>query len=178
MKKLAIIASALFLSAGFLSSCEEGLLTISFDYKVVAANFEIDPTEDVGEFNFEEAISNINLDSVLEANGVDAKLLQGIYVKELIFTETNGGNFDAFVSARGIVLADGQDPIEMGFEPEIPEGATTFTISGDKVNDQVNVEELFKSENFKGKATFVTDAPIEEAMKVKFEVIFDVKAGK
>jgi|GEM_PF-6430574 len=178
MKKFFVLAASLFLTVGLFSSCEEGLLTIGFDYNVYAANIQIDPTTDVGEFTFEEELSNINLDSVLEANGVDASALKGIYIKSMTFTDLNGGNFDAFVSASGVVQADGQDPIELGLKPSIPEGANSFEISGEEVNDQINIEELFGADNMKATATLVTDAPITDPMSVKFEITFKIEAGK
>jgi hypothetical protein len=178
MKKFFIITTSLLLTLGMFSSCEEGLLTIGFDYNVYAGNINIAPTTDVGEFTFEEELSNINLDSVLEANGVDASALKGIYIKSMKFTELNGGNFDAFVSASAVVDADGQDPIELGLKPSIPEGANSFEISGDEVNDQINIEELFGAENMKATATLVTDEPIVDPMTVKFEITFNIEAGK
>ena len=178
MKKFLLISASLLFTLGMFSSCEEGLLTIGFDYNVYAANIQIDPTSDVGEFTFEEELSNINLDSVLEANGVNAEALKGIYIKSMTFTDLNGGNFDPFVSASGVIQAEGEDPIELGLKPVIPEGANTFEISGEEVNDQVNIEELFGAPNMKATATLVTDEPIVDPMSVKFEITFRIEAGK
>ncbi|NJM16209.1 MAG: hypothetical protein HC896_13275 [Bacteroidales bacterium] len=126
MKRNKIITS-IFLSAFavlFLSSCEEFADQFAFDVDGQTITFDmVAAPNPAGEFVYVTDLSDINLDSVINAQGVDPDAIQDISFEEATIDIVGDGNFDAFGSVEAWLSASNMNDMLLASADSIAEGA-------------------------------------------------------
>lgn len=178
MKKL--LLSLLAVSSLFLfNSCEDGLINFNVEQSVAAGTIVIGATNDVGTTDFSETIVGLNIDSILEANGVKVADLKSVTVKsiELEILNAATSSFDPFQSFESILETPGLEPIIVTQYDGFPDGATLVKIDGADITD-VDFKDYVTATDFQFKGNITNDQPIPEDVTLAIRVNFNIKAGK
>lgn len=178
MKKLAL--SFLAVSSLILfNSCEDGLINFNVEQSVAAGTIVIGATNDVGTTDFSETIVGLNIDSILEANGVKVADLKSVTVKsiELEILNATTSTFDPFENFTAILETPDMEPIEVTQYDGFPEGATLVKIDGAEIT-KVDLRDYVSATDFIFRGSITNDQPIPEDVTLAIKVNFNIKAGK
>jgi hypothetical protein len=178
MKKL--LLSVLVASSFMLfNSCDKSIFSFNVEQAVSAGVIVIGATSEVGSTDFTESISGLNIDSILEANGVKAADIQSVTVKSIVLEIINpvDATFDPIGEFKATIETAGFEPISVTNYEGFPEGSTTVKIEEEDLTD-VNLMDYISANEFLLYGLMSNDLPVDEALTVSMTLYLNIKAGK
>ena len=175
MKKLQIILAVIGIFS--LMSCEEMLnLGIEVESNEVTVDFEVLPTDFIGDTTLATNVIQSDFNSAIEEAGLTLEDVESIKLKEAVVEITNEDTtitFDFSEKVEATIEVDGLDEIVIASVDSIPEGARTLTcnVGDSELMDYVTAQEYII--RAKGK----TVKAIEENMNIRGSLTFSIKTN-
>ncbi len=173
MKKLQVIFAVVGIFS--LMSCEDMLnLGVEVESDEVTVNFQVLPTDYIGDTTLATTAMQSDFDSALEEAGVTQEDVKSISLKEAVIEIVNEDTtltFDFFESVSASIAVEGMDELVIATVDSIPQGARKLecNVSSSDLLDYVTVPEY--TIIAKGK----TVKEIEETLDIKGTLKFSIK---
>ncbi len=160
----------------FFASCDkkEDILDFTFNPGPKTYMIEVPAIPVAGDTTFSSFGADVNIDSILTANGAGGLELKSVKLKTLALTITNpsGATFDPIEEIEATFSANGLPDLTVASVSSIPAGATT-------VNMTVNNSELINyinSSSFEVTLSGETSSPTP-AMTIQVDVDYSMTVG-
>ncbi|HEC42660.1 MAG TPA: hypothetical protein ENI20_07520 [Bacteroides sp.] len=130
MKTTKILIIIIALAGIFATACDELLGDLlKFNSEWFSVEFTIEPSDEVGDLVFSTEEFEANLDSVLDANGVDRENIASAKLSDAkISILTDGCNFDPVESVELLIETPGLGSTRIAWLDSIPDGVTMIEL--------------------------------------------------
>jgi len=180
MKRLTLLFSSVAASLLLFTSCEEAGIQLAADYTIDIPEVVIAQEAAPTTASFQEIVNGVNLDSVLEANGIDNSQIQSVKILNVRCTVLNTAevNFDPLKSLTLHLQIPGVTdpaPVQIVNVPNVDMNLTELNLGQGSVTTQ-DLLPYFDYTTFDIDGSVETDEPMPADLRMQMSIKLEVVA--